>query len=372
MANNRIALRKLWFHIHKWIGIVLFVPLIVLGLTGSALVWDEWLDATLYPSRHHAESEAMLPPSAYAEAGQTALGEGERIMSLAFGEGEPVLLTAARPSQPGGGRPVRTRVWLDPADASVIDSAASNTGALRFLHVLHGSLFVPEVGRQVVGWLGVAMLLSSLTGLWLWWPTKRRWYRGLRWKRGNGFSTNLHHQTGFWACIPLAILSFTGAWISFPAFFGSMVGEAPPDRSAFFARMRAQPIAETAIGPDEALAAAQGLGSGAPTEIVWPTDQVSSWKVTLAGGGRPIGFLVGDATGEAAAAPQEQRPRAGGVARTMRHLHDGTDMGSAWQAIIFVGGLVPAILSITGIVMWLRSRGWRRAVAERQRAAAAR
>lgn len=371
MAANRFALRKLWFQIHKWIGIALFIPVIIVSISGSALVWDEWLSGTLYPSRHHAESEAVLPPSAYAEAGGAVLGDGEHVLSLEFGEGEPVLLTAAQPPRPEGGRPVRTRIWLDPANAGIVDVAASDEGALRFLHILHGTLFVPEVGRKLVGWLGVAMSLSSLTGLWLWWPTKRRWFRGLRWKRGNSLSTNLHHQAGFWACIPLAMLSLTGAWISVPAFFGPMVGDAPPDRAARIARMSVQPLAQTQRGPDEALAAAHAMAPGRVAEIAWPTDQSGEWTVALAGEAGSADYLVGDATGEAVAAPRGEAPRSS-VARTMRHLHDGTDMGAVWQLVIFIGGLVPAILGITGIIMWLRSRGWRRAVAARRKAGAPR
>ena len=74
------------------------------------------------------------------------------------------------PARAKGGRPARVSVWLDPSDARLLDRANSDAGAVRFLHVLHGNLQIPGVGRQIVGWIGVAMLLSSLTGLWLWWP----------------------------------------------------------------------------------------------------------------------------------------------------------------------------------------------------------
>jgi len=40
----------------------------------------------------------------------------------------------------------------------------------------------------------------------------------------------------------------------------------------------------------------------------------------------------------------------------MRRLHDGTGMGPVWQAIIFLGGIIPAILSVTGTIIWIRSR----------------
>ncbi len=44
------------------------------------------------------------------------------------------------------------------------------------------------------------------------------------------------------------------------------------------------------------------------------------------------------------------------LARTMRRIHDGTGMPFVWQVIIFVGGILPALLAVTGILMWLRMR----------------
>ena len=40
----------------------------------------------------------------------------------------------------------------------------------------------------------------------------------------------------------------------------------------------------------------------------------------------------------------------------MRRIHDGTDTGVVWQVIVFLGGLIPAGLAITGVMMWLRGR----------------
>ena len=35
-------------------------------------------------------------------------------------------------------------------------------------------------------------------------------------------------------------------------------------------------------------------------------------------------------------------------------------MGTVWQVAIFVGGIIPALLAVTGITMWVGSRSWRR------------
>jgi uncharacterized iron-regulated membrane protein len=359
--STNLRLRALWLQVHKWIGLLLAVLIIPISLTGSALVWHDWLDETLNPQRYSVtSSEPALPPAAYASAAQAALAPGETILSIRYPEGEgPIQVTAAQPPQPGQVRSVRTNVWLDPADGRVLDKAGSNEGAVRVLHVLHGSLMVPGVGRQIVGWVGVAMLISSLTGLWLWWPVTGSVRRGFRWKRQNSTSANLHHQMGLWILVPLAMLSFTGAWISFPAFFGQFEASQPKQKAGGAdkaAAMRARPLERTATTVDAALAAAQPHVTGSLALVTWPTDQSRDWKISFQREGGPAEVEIADESGEVTP-PRPPRPET--TARMMRRWHDGTGMGPVWQTIIFIGGILPALLAITGIIMWLRSRGWR-------------
>jgi uncharacterized iron-regulated membrane protein len=260
---------------------------------------------------------------------------------------------------------VRTNVWLDPADARVLDKAGSDAGLVRVFHMVHGSLMLPGTGRQIVGWVGVAMFVSCLTGLWLWWPVTGSVRRGFRWKRQNATSANLHHQMGFWILLPLAMLSFTGAWISFPEFFGRFEASQPrggtPDRAR---ALQARPLDRPALTPDAALAAARPHATGPLVSLAWPTDQEPEWKIGFARTGGTAEVIVDDASG-AAKPPRPPRPES--QARLMRRWHDGTGMGPVWQAVIFVGGLIPAALAVTGIIMWLRSRQWRRRLAARRK-----
>jgi uncharacterized iron-regulated membrane protein len=379
-----MRLRGIWLSIHKWIGILLAILIIPISVTGSALVWHDWLDEQINPQRYAVSTnETRLTPSQYAAAAQPTVAQaaqGGQVAQIRYPEGGegPVMVAGTRP-QPGEGRPPRTNVWLDPGTGAVLDSASSQAGLVQVFHVLHGSMMVPVWGRTIVGWVGVFMFLSCLTGLWLWWPVTGSLKRGFRWKRQNSTNANLHHQLGFWIAIPLAMLSFTGFWISFPSVFSTFEAgqpkggegrgkgkqEAPPDRAR---AMRAQPLARTALTPEAALAAATPASGGRRlVSITWPTDQSSEWKIAYEREGGPAEISVDDATG---AVTPARPPRPETNARLMRRLHDGTGMGTFWQIIIFIGGIIPAILAITGLVMWWRSRGWRKMLAKTRKAKA--
>lgn len=361
---SKIGLRNAWFQVHKWIGLILAILIIPLSLTGAALVWDDALDHALNPQRYATSGNGTLAPQRYIAAARVVLQPGDAIASLTLpnAPGEPVVVSASPASSRQGvqGPPARITVWIDPASAHVLDVANNSGGLIRTLHMIHGSLLIPGVGRQVVGWIGVAMLLSCVSGLWLWWPTVGRWVRGLRWRRHRNTDTNLHHLLGFWIALPLFVLSLTGAWIAFPQVFGG----GPNAMRTGPKGGRPVPLAQPQQVLEAVLRSARAAHAGAVAKIDWPTDQKPMWKVAFVADA--TGVAVHDADGVTEIARAAPEP----LARTMRRIHDGTQMGLLWQIVIFLGGLLPAILAVTGIIMWWRARGWRAQLKARQRARA--
>jgi uncharacterized iron-regulated membrane protein len=369
-TEKRRRLRKFWFSVHKWIGLFLFLILIPLSASGSLLVWHDVTDRLFNPQRYQvSHAPASLPPSAYVAAARTMLQPDARIATIELpqGAGKPVVVIAstgeagARP-----GPPPRHSVWVDPATAQVVDHADPGTGVLRVLHVFHGSLMIPQVGRKVVGWLGWAMFVSCLTGIYLWWPTIGRTLRGFRWKRGPLVSGNLHHQVGIWIAIPLAVLSFTGAYISFPDFFRGVASwiagdPAPNGDEPRSPRSRPRPVEQPALSPEAAVAALRAsVPAAQPVAIRYPTERAAEWTIVVADI-EPAERKVDDATGKLLPADKEKSPAAERTARLMRIVHDGHDTNLLWQIIVFAGGLAPLVLGITGAMMWHRTRRWRRA-----------
>jgi uncharacterized iron-regulated membrane protein len=339
-----IRLRRAWFQVHKWLGISLAILVIPISLTGAALVWHDWLDEQINPRRHPEVTAPLLLPSAYAAAAGSVARPGERIRTISLPDRKGAVQVTLTKPLADGRRQSFARAWINPKTAEPIERAGSREGVLSVLHVLHGSLMVPGVGRKIVGWVGVAMLLSSLTGLWLWWPLKGSVRRGLRWNRRPDLNSNLHFQAGFWISLPLAVLSLTGVWISFPGVFSGAPGGPPGTAPRVLER--------TNLSPDQAVAAARPLASGTIASIAWPTDENPRWTVTIRGNGKAQEVKVADSDAKVSLVP----PKPESLARTMRRIHDGTGMPLVWQVIIFVGGILPALLAVTGILMWLRMR----------------
>ncbi len=88
---------------------------------------------------------------------------------------------------------------------------------VRFFKKLHTNLFINnEKGRAIIGIYGFAMLFLSISGLILWWPKKENLKRALTFKfssTGKKFHRDLHASVGFWSMIFLLISSISGIYL---------------------------------------------------------------------------------------------------------------------------------------------------------------
>ena len=368
---NGAAARRLVFNIHLWVALILFLPLVPLGLTGSALMFPQLLNDMGDKAPTVAADAALArTPTQLLQAGMAALPQGSRPQTVRFPEkpGEPAALIAS-----GDGRGPGARiVWLDPASGQVLKTGSTTSAAFRFAHDFHGRFMVSGPGRLLVGWAGVAMLLLSLTGIWLWWP-RGAFAAAFRWRRTPDTLDNLHHFTGFWLSIPLAVVSITGILIAFPALTSVILGGPPPQARA---EGPARPPGGGARRPprlsaDEALAIAQaahpgarpasinlpGAGTGRPG----PADPAgrTAWRVELLDGPARQTVLVDDRSGQVRAAPAAAG-RPNGPMASVRRIHEGEVAGPIWRWLVFLTGPLPLLLAFTGVTLWIRNEARRR------------
>ena len=397
------SLRWFWFQLHLWLGVALSLVLIPVCLSGSYLVWRDEFDHLLHTERYAVTDPAVkLAPSAYLSAAQAAFGDRATVASLRLPEaaggpvtvsgpiGPPARVAPRGESRQGGGRgpggegarvdgpPPRNlgnlTAWVDPGTGRVLSVANPRSGVMIFMHDLHGHIFITGgLGRKLVGWLGWAMLISCLTGIWLWWPKNGKVSKGFRWNRDPSTLMNLHYLTGLWIAIPLAILSLTGALISFPQTTRAIVGAFQPlsqQQQRGPPRGPNRPLATPQLQADAVLAKARGVQSGDLRNLMLPTRAQPVWRVEIAPPtGRHVQLTVEDETGAVERAPPPKATPAGDqTVRFNRRLHDGIGFPMLWRILITIGGVIPALLGVTGTIVWaqrqLRKAGMRRRFGE--------
>jgi uncharacterized iron-regulated membrane protein len=374
MADTRAAqLRRLWLNVHLWIALSLVALLVLISISGGLLVWHDEIDSVINPKRHAVSGpQVSLQPSEYLAKAEAAVADDPtklRATALRYPEpGWPVRVVMRAQPREAGARPRLLNVYVDPPTGKILDVVDFHASFFGFLHVFHENLTIPEYsGRQIVGWAGIGMLILSLTGIWLWWPRGSNFLRGLRWRRSSLFTFNLHHLLGFWISLPLAVVSATGIYLSFPqAAREAMSSIAPmaPQGPRGFGGEIAQ---RTTLTADQALAAALAAEPNAkPVALFLPVQQRErplTWRtqISRAGSGDIVTVTTEDQSGQTSPA---MMPLSGDRAASwIRWIHEGSRGGSVWAIVVTLTGIFPTIFAVTGIIMWLRKRSDRREIA---------
>jgi uncharacterized iron-regulated membrane protein len=246
--------------IHLWAGLVLCIPLVLLGLTGSILVFEGELNSAFGPAAGHVAAGGAARPASDIIAAARAVAPAGFVPVGCTAPSAAGQLASARLSSPGRAAPGAdmVRIRVDPVSLETIPEPQNSV--LRQIFFLHSTLLMKSrEGRQVIGWLGVVMLVMGVSGLVNWWPRPRQWRAAfLLSKRAHGFRLHreLHGAAGIWGLAVLISVSFAGVYLAFPATVRSAVDLVLPARDlrAGAAAVRIEPIAGAEpIGIDGAI-----------------------------------------------------------------------------------------------------------------------
>jgi uncharacterized iron-regulated membrane protein len=164
--------RELIRQIHLWCGLLLCVPLVLIGLTGSLLVFEDELRTLFAPRTHAGEPHSVDGIIAAARA----VAPDGMVPTNYAAPSAPGLPATVRLSPPGrqSGPGEALRVDVDPVTLAATSNPSE--GFLRQVFYLHSTLLMRNrEGRQLVGCFGVAMLVLAVSGLVNWWPRRGKW-----------------------------------------------------------------------------------------------------------------------------------------------------------------------------------------------------
>jgi uncharacterized iron-regulated membrane protein len=362
-------IRRLIGQVHLWVGLSLCIPLVVLGLTGSVLVFEDELRTVFGPAAGHEAavgtahpaSEIVAAARAVAPTGFVALGYTAAIA------GGLASVRMAPPRRDGPGADV-VRVNIDPVSLEAFPEPRNSW--LRQIFFLHSTLLMKNrEGRQLAGWLGVAMLTMGASGLINWWPRRSQWQGAFSESgHGRGFRLyrELHGAAGIWGLTVFLIVSFAGVCLAFPETVRGAVDLVLPARDlrATANAMKVVPIAGAQpIGIDEAIALAQNqFPDTAPAFAFLPTRPDQPYRIGLL---RPeqdrrapaIAVFVDPWTRRAIEALDPRLFSLGERILAWQHsIHAGQGFGWMWKIPVFLCGLLPLFFALSGAAMWWLKR----------------
>jgi uncharacterized iron-regulated membrane protein len=356
-------MRKVLFQIHLWTGLILGTVFVLLGLSGSVLVYDHEIMALGDKPVPRAQAAgAPLPFDRILAAARAAVPDKRLSATIAPSHQAGSAAMVRLQSGGRGGPQVTTDVYVDPASGRILEVRRSVPHpVLAFLHQFHGSLSLGRDGRSIVGWLGFGMLMLGLSGIVLWWPKRTAWKYafGVRKDaRGYWLHRDLHGAAGIWGWIVFVIVSFSGIVIAFPD-TARMVTGSP---SAAFDPRRGpviEPLPGRPLGADAAVALVLARYPGAQLgSVTMPARRSEAIRVQLGSpDDGPVAVAFVDPWRRTIVAtrnpPDDRRER---FLAWQRPLHAGNGLGPLWRALVFLSGLLPAVFFTTGLVMWLKKR----------------
>ncbi|MBP6816397.1 MAG: PepSY domain-containing protein [Burkholderiaceae bacterium] len=364
--------RRVWLTLHQGIGLGLGLLFVLLGLTGSLLVFYLEIQGLFDPGRPAShEQVASASPDAVLARLRTLYPEraGPWRIEMPRDLGGPLRARYYNPPERAGRLFAPCLITLDPSSLQVRRSGFWGDDPLTWIYNLHYSLLLEHNGRMVVGGAGLFMVFSLVSGAVLWWPSRSRMASSLMPRLRPGHVRriyDLHVLGGLYGWLLLAAVGLTGAALAFPDVVRGLLAAASP--------MHGHPAAAAPGNAPPSVTLAEAVRVARSR---FPDAQVR-WIHSSGAGGEPISIRLHQAGEPSHRFPHTQvwlrpddatvvavkdasRASPGDTVLAWLHpLHNGEALGLPGRLLVCAAGLIPALLFVTGWIRWrqkARSRG---------------
>lgn len=406
-APRPLDLRAICLLLHRYVGLLLAGFLIMTGVTGSVIAFQDELEAWLNPELFTTTSRgASLSPSQL----QARIAAADPRMELNYFLFRPpvgrTVVAYVRPLvDPATKQPYDLgfdQVFLDPVTGDIRGKrlygacCLARQHLLPFLYELHRELAAGDTGTIIMGVIACLWTIDCFIGFYLTLPRAgpflAKWRISWRIKRGAGshrLFLDWHRASGLWLWLALFLIAGSGVYLTLDrqVFRPVLSLFSPLKESALDTAAKRLRQPRDTTKPRLSLDAAVGLAAVEAKKRNWDLPPTAIYDAAAFGAygvyffpaandrgtglGTPMIFLD-DRSG---AVIREDLPGEGSIGdlviQAQFPLHSGQIGGLAGRIIVSLLGWVVVGLSVTGIVIWWRKRQAARRSRERRPRAAA-
>lgn len=364
----QLIARRIWLKTHLYLGLTAGFVFSLAGLTGSVLVFehalDENLNAEMMLTENQGQPRSLDEIAAVAQQQFAELGRLDRIAVPRAAENVYALRFRTGP-----GKGKSTEVFYDPYSAESLGQRPEKSGLIAWIYDLHARLLLGQTGRMLMGGLALTVIVSIVSGIVLWWPLQKGGWRVAWGIRRNKLNFDLHKTGGLLATPPLLLIAFTGVYLGLPTLVKPVVGIFSAETKQPKGVVSTRPATPSEpIGSTRAAQLSLELMPGSELLYVQlPQADDDVYKVFVRQPGE-VGQLRGAGriwldqySGEILETRDwNQFTFADTYYRIQISLHNGDAFGFPGRLLFFFVGLIPALLYVTGFLLWVRKKLSRR------------
>lgn len=400
--------RQLWVLIHRWAGLAMAGFLILIGLTGSLLAFYPEVERLINPQYYPARASGLaLGPGELAEILERRLPQAQvNALILEANQGATLAAVGARPGEAPLGF---DHVFLDPTTGEELfrrqfgTISEGWTNVMGFVYRLHYNLALAPAGKWILGVCALVWTLDCFVALYLTLPQRREsashllrstqsgnaeaktwWQRWkpawrIRWRQGGYKLTfDLHRAGGLWLWLILLVFAGSSVYMNLGDTVYTWAMRAVTDFEAPWTELALldEPLQNPRHGWIEAQTTGERLmerqaalhGFTVERPIALRLDRLRGVYIYSVRSSRDIQdkrgmtrlFFDAD-TGELKLLLLPTGQQAGNTMTSwLFALHEANVFGLPYRFFVCLLGLAIVMLSVTGIVIWMKKRRARR------------
>ncbi|WP_159877436.1 PepSY-associated TM helix domain-containing protein [Aquitalea denitrificans] len=402
--------------IHRWLGLTMAGFLLLAGLTGAILAWNEELDHWLNP-------ELFFTPPAAAGTRPLDPLQLRQTVAAAF----PDAVAAMVPLEQQAGRsmifwlsglpksdgtlsePANNQVFVDPYSGRIQgarkwgDISQGSKNLIPFIYRLHYSLALGDLATTIFGIIALLWTADCFAGAWLTFPapqrkagkpvpadvqqTRKSWLQrwAVSWKiRRGGGSYKLvfdwHRAASLWLWAMLLVLAWSSVSFNLPSVYKPVMAtlfttQTEPDEAAPGRASQLPPRLDWEAARSRGrelmtrLAASKGFAILEEDDLFYDSrtglygfSSRSSLDVSHRWGSTVV-YFDGDTGRDQGAWLPTGRASGDTIHSWLVSLHMAAIGGLPYKVFIMLLGLVVASLSVTGVAVWWKKRQGRKKAA---------